>query len=560
MNLGKKITNLAKSGLTEMARIVNQIRNLNYDERDFITKRDPNGIYVGLRKKVSDTPEDNTNFITSANTYSNAGGGSWTVDVHGGRIYYTNNVGSTTLEATNFNNYDDVVIKTVTENSFICAKLNTNVNPTAYTIEVYPSTIDNLPPVPPYIPISFIETQANTVAKVTQLMIGDVTWANAHSNTASTVALDNLSVNNNSAGSVQIYGFEHAVNTSVACVSTDVLPFKATDNQGETISWTTIQDIVNVATDTINCGYINACVTANAASQFCTTINSVAGHTCLCDWLAANPNCVPNKEHTNLTFTGSSYDKAGDNVDHSGVYWQRGTRGSNNSSYSQNYGSSIGNSSAAQTINLDNTYLVSNASATTLNWSTNKLNGDWATTGKHTAQEFDVASSVTKLGDVNLYLNSTNYWTASTNKVNVSADIDLKSANYISNASGTTTIQSVSGININNSNQIGDISIQSAGKVKINSSIVTEIDGSYIAVISNSAIDSYSTAGWNRMKSEHEVKLEPAGNLEINGLPGITINNISTKGILTGTTLQEYTIKTLDGSGNPITIKVLGRP
>jgi hypothetical protein len=61
-----------------------------------------------------------------------------------------------------------------------------------------------------------------------------------------------------------------------------------------------------------------------------------------------------------------------------------------------------------------------------------------------------------------------------------------------------------------------------------------------------------------------DIKLNPAQNLIMTvgstDYTGVTISNVSTKGILTGSTLQEYTIKTLDGSGNPITIKVLGRP
>jgi hypothetical protein len=562
MNLGKKITNLARSGLTEMARIVNQIRNLNLDERDFITKRDPNGIYIGLRKKISDTVEDKTNFITNANTYSNAGGGTWTVDVHGGRIYYENNVGSTTLEATDFNNYNDVVIKTITEDSFICAKFDTNVNPTSYTIEVYPSDIDNLPPVPPYIPISFVETQANSVANVTQLMIGDITWANVASANTSSVALDNVSVNNNSAGAVQIYGFEHAVNTSVACVSTDVIPFKSTDNPGEHIYWATIQDVVNVATETIDCDYINQCVTANSVSVFCTTINSVGGSDCLCDWLTANPTCIPQKRHTDLDFTGSTYGDAGNNVDHSSCYWQRGAYGSGDSSYVQNYGSSIGNSSAVKLIDIDNCYLNSNATATTLNW-TNKellsgaatlnwgnkqLIGDWATTGKHTATEFDVASSETKLSDVSLvlqngYAPTANQWSASKFEVRSSGDAYIRSA-------GTTTVYSA------------NVYTQATSSLVTASSGTLTSDSSTTTIISAGTkltLQAYTDPVLIKTYSSKPIDLVPSGNLTINNVAGVTITNVSSKGILTGTTLQEYQI-TANVGGVTTTFWVLGRP
>jgi hypothetical protein len=137
--------------------------------------------------------------------------------------------------------------------------------------------------------------------------------------------------------------------------------------------------------------------------------------------------------------------------------------------------------------------LAGSPAAATLKWGDKDLVGDWETTGKHTATEYNIPSCNTVLKKESLVLTDSghlNYW----DKTELIADV--------------TSL-----------------------------SLKTSIS---------------------------DIKLNPAQNLVMTvgstNYTGVTISNVSTKGILTGSTLQEYTIKTLDGSGNPITIKVLGRP
>jgi hypothetical protein len=546
-----------------------KLNNIQFDPYDFQVSNDATGIFVALNEQTgSGSTIDNTNFrIDQVDT--NTTSGETTFEVHGGRLYFASNGATKILEGDpaffggNFFDYwSNVYSANTTSDGFICAKIDSNTNPTNYTIEIKALPYSTPPSPPDYFPLGYVNIATNTdSAYITQLMIGDVTWANVSGNTSS-VALDNVSVNTNSAGKVQVYGFENAVNTSSACSSTDVFPYKSTDNPGETINWCTVQDVVNVACQTIDCSYINQCVTANSVSVFCTTINSVGGSDCLCDWLAANPTCVPQKTHTNLDFTGSVYGRAGNNVDHSACYWQRGAYGSGNSTYSQNYGSSIGNSSAVKLIDIDNCYLNSNATATTLNWANKELLsgaatlnwgnkqllGDWATTGKHTATEFDVASSETKLSNVSLVLQNSyapiaNQWSASNFEVRSSGDAYIKST-------GTTTVYSANVYTQATSSLI----TASSGTLTSDSSTTTIITAgtklTLQAITDPVLIKTYSSK---------PIDLVPSGDLTINGTPGKTITSVSTKGILTGNSLQEYLI-TANVGGTTTTFYVLGRP
>jgi hypothetical protein len=152
--------------------------------------------------------------------------------------------------------------------------------------------------------------------------------------------------------------------------------------------------------------------------------------------------------------------------------------------------------------------LAGDPAAATLDWGDKDLLGDWETTGKHTATEYNIPSCSTVLKKESLVLTDSgdiNLW----DKTSFNADV---------------TSLSLVGTN-------------------------------YFYIGAGKSLEVFAT---------DDIKLKPSRDLIMTvgstDYTGVTIANVSTKGILTGSTLQEYTIKTLDGSGNPITIKVLGRP
>jgi hypothetical protein len=179
------------------------------------------------------------------------------------------------------------------------------------------------------------------------------------------------------------------------------------------------------------------------------------------------------------------------------------------------------NSSSLVTLDWDAKELLTGSpAAATLKWGDKDLVGDWETTGKHTATEYNIPSCTTVLKKEELTIKNSggsvdNYWKLSELLVNVE-NLTVQAANYF--YLGTKS---------------SDLKLYASDNLLLQSSI-------------------------------SDIKLKPGGNLVMTvgttDYTGVTISNVATKGILTGSTLQEYTIKTLDGSGNPITIKVLGRP